>query len=59
MRLTSDHKLLLPQEEVAIKKETATAPVESSKGRESKGCTNYKTTSPETLTRAGHANNKV
>lgn len=46
MRLTSDHKLLLPQEEVVIKKETATTPAEDSKGRQTKGCINYKTTSP-------------
>lgn len=43
MGLTSGHKLLLPQEEVAMKKETATT-VEYSKGGQTEGCTNYRTT---------------
>lgn len=46
MRLTSDQNLLLPQEEVVIKKEKATTTAEHSKSRRTKGCTNYKTTSP-------------
>lgn len=55
MRLTSDHNLLLPQEEVVIKKEKATTTAEHRP--RVVGIT--KPPAPETYTRASHANYKV
>lgn len=57
MRLTSDHKLLLPQEEVAMKEETAKE--RAAKAERARAVQITKPPAPESHTRAGHANNKV